>query len=289
MAKKSQKQTMDFDFSGVTLGDLEALMLSMKEIAKSGPRRDETLDEAHELIFQAWESDSPRKRLALAHKALKISPLCSDAYLVLAEDAAASLDEKIAYYRKAVDAGEKALGETCFAKDAGRFWLLIETRPYMRAKEELANALWESGSRDEAVIHYRDMIRLNPNDNQGMRHLLLDCLLELGREDEALKLIRSYSKDIFTGWHFGKALALFRSKGDCAVSRKSLAKAVAGNPFVLPLLTGKAEMPGDMPEFYQPGGEDEAIVYASHARPAWQAAPAALDWLRGHGEAVSAE
>jgi len=29
------------------------------------------------------------------------------------------------------------------------------------------------------------MLRLNPNDNQGIRYLLVDWLLQLGRDEEA--------------------------------------------------------------------------------------------------------
>jgi hypothetical protein len=48
--------------------------------------------------------------VALAHKALTISPLCADAYVLLAEEEAKSVEEALEYYRKGVEAGVQVLG-----------------------------------------------------------------------------------------------------------------------------------------------------------------------------------
>jgi len=50
----------------------------------------------------------------------------------------------------------------------------------MRARAGLAQCLWELGKHKEAIEHYRDMLRLNPGDNQGIRYILAMCLIELG-------------------------------------------------------------------------------------------------------------
>ena len=39
-------------------------------------------------MYEAWEQTTSRSRIALARKALGISPLCADAYVLLAEEAA---------------------------------------------------------------------------------------------------------------------------------------------------------------------------------------------------------
>jgi tetratricopeptide (TPR) repeat protein len=100
---------------------------------------------------------------------------------MLAMETASSSDEALRLYRQGVEAGEKALGKAAFRDDVGSFWGILETRPYMRARQGLAEALWTTGLRDETAEHYQDMLRLNPNDNQGIRYLLLDCLLALTR------------------------------------------------------------------------------------------------------------
>ena len=86
-------------------------------------------------------------------------------------------------------------GPRDFEEAAGDFWSILETRPYMRAREGLAYSLWKLGEREAAIGHYKEMLRLNPHDNQGMRYILLDCLLAMGRDDEAGALLAEYEDD----------------------------------------------------------------------------------------------
>ena len=66
-------------------------------------------EKAQDLMYDAWERTTARSRIALARKALGISPLCADAYVLLAEEAAGSLEEARDLYAKGVEAGELAL------------------------------------------------------------------------------------------------------------------------------------------------------------------------------------
>ena len=56
-------------------------------VTSSSSIRDALLD-AQNVIYDAWERTTVRSRTALARKALIISPLCADAYNLLAENAA---------------------------------------------------------------------------------------------------------------------------------------------------------------------------------------------------------
>ena len=55
--------------------------------ALSGYRRDDATAKAQDVMSDAWERTTSRSRIALAQKALGISPLCADAYVLLAEEA----------------------------------------------------------------------------------------------------------------------------------------------------------------------------------------------------------
>ena len=149
------------------------------------------LDEAQDLIFEAWETESKRKRVRLARQALEISPDCADAYVILAEDTARHPSQAADLYRQGVAAGERALGPDVFEKSAGHFWGMLETRPYMRARFGLAESLWALGQGSEAVQHLSDMLRLNPQDNQGIRYVLLNWLLETDDDAQARRLAGS--------------------------------------------------------------------------------------------------
>lgn len=51
------------------------------------------LEEAQELIYEAWETRSSKRRVHLAKEALKLSNACVDAYVILAEDSAQTIDQ----------------------------------------------------------------------------------------------------------------------------------------------------------------------------------------------------
>jgi hypothetical protein len=90
--------------------------------------------------------------------------------VLLAEEEAKSVEEALEYNRKGVEAGVQVLGPKGFKEYAAHFWGVLETRPYMRARAGLAATLNALGEVDAAISNYRDMLRLNPNDNQ--RHPL---------------------------------------------------------------------------------------------------------------------
>lgn len=134
--------------------------------ALSGHRGDDATAKAQDVMYDAWERTTSRSRIALAHKALGISPLCADAYVLLAEEAR-SIKEARDYYAKGVEAGELALGPEGFKQYAGHFWGFLETRPYMRARAGLASTLLQLGDVDGALAHYRDMLKLNRTTIRG--------------------------------------------------------------------------------------------------------------------------
>lgn len=261
----------------VSESDLNTLLTSFMRMMEDD-EGDEALDLAQEKAFEAMEALRPGERIALAREALALSPLCVDAYLVLAREAP-DANDALELYRRAVAVGAEALGETAFQEDVGSFWGVLETRPYMRARHELALALWRLGHRDEAVGHYHEMLRLNPDDNQGIRYLLIDALLELGRDVDADALLELYEEDGSAHWTWSAALLAFRRTGNSASANMALAKAVEANRHVATYLLGEKPLPKTLSGFIGVGDESEAVSYARYAAGAWEAAPEAKGWL----------
>lgn len=253
---------------------------TMERLLKAfgGGEADDAVSKAQDIMYDAWDTDSKARRVALAKKALEVSPLCADAYVLLAQEVADHLDEEIQLYQKGVAAGETVLGAAPFRDDAGHFWGLLETRPYMRARCGLAVALWQKGEHDAAIAHVRDMLRLNPNDNQGVRYALLGWLMALRKRDEAEALMRQYEGDSAPQWRYTEALLEFARAGDTAGSRKRLADAVRGNRHVPAYLLGK-ELPRLAPAYGTVGGDDEAQEFAREFLAGWRDTPGALEWL----------
>ncbi len=263
--------------------DLRAMEGSMyqltQELGGEAGTGDPKLDEAQDLMYQAWEETNPAKRIALAHDALVLSPNCADAYVLLAEEEADTVSRALEYYQKGIEAGERALGPKYFKKNAGDFWALLETRPYMRAREGLANMLWRLNRKDEALGHYREMLRLNPSDNQGIRYILVDLLLQMEKYDEVEPLLKKYREDWSAVWLYTRAMLAFRKSGNGARAKKALAEAFEENPFVAAYLTGQKRVPNVLPEYMGMGDENEAMHYASEHLNYWRRVPGAVEWL----------
>ena len=245
---------------------------------------------AQELIYDAWEESVRRERIRLAKRALVIFPDCADAYNLLAEDAAKSPAEAKEYYQKGMEAGRRALGEKSFAEESGCFWGMLETRPYMRARAGLMQCLWDEGNYDAAINHARELLRLNTNDNQGIRYILITYLAVLGRYDDLDKFMNKgdYNNDCMAEWLYTRALLCFVKNGASKKAEKELAVALQRNIHVPKYLTGKKPIPRALPDSITVGGENEAFCYAAANIDAWKKVPGALAWLvaRASGKIV---
>ena len=262
----------------------EALASAQQEGLFDADRTDEgaepltPLARAQELVYDAAEVEG-RLRVKRAREALAIAPDCADAWSLLAE-AAASPARARDLYQQATDAGARALGPEAFETLVGRFWGHLETRPYMRARFGLAQALEVLGEHGAAIDHYRALLRLNPGDNQGVRYVLLALLLRVDRDDEVEPLLQEYEGDIAAEWVYGRTLWLFRRDGDTAPARVALDEAARGNPHVVPWMLQPEHMPIEQPPHFVLGSPEEALYCVAGLRHAWEKTPGALDWLR---------
>lgn len=261
--------------------DMEEMQATLNRVF-TGKRFDELttqpetpLEKAQELCYQAFETHG-RRRVQLAREAIAICPDCADARTILAEQAGTP-EAEFRYYTEGVAAGERALGPAAFEETVGHFWGVSSTRPYMRARFGLAACLEKAGRFEDAVVHYRELLRLNPNDNQGARYALLPLLIRLGRDAEAEALLKQYNEEASALWAYARALLVFRSRGKSPVARQALREALGVNPHVPKLL----DYPGTLPELphYEPGEVSEAVVCVHELRPAYAETPGALDWV----------
>jgi len=111
---------------------------------------------------------------------------------------------KIKRARNDVDKEKQALidhpdfkNDNPFENHVGRFWKIVETRPYMNALSKLATIT--SGERhvDSLQAEYdncKELLRLCPGDNMGVRATVPGILLRLGKEQECYDFIKWYGK-----------------------------------------------------------------------------------------------
>jgi tetratricopeptide (TPR) repeat protein len=280
-SRKSRAQKLAFRTSTkaggpAALPDRRAMEIFLAAIA--GRRSDGATAKAQDVMYEAWERTTSRSRIALARKALGISPLCADAYVLLAEEAR-SIEEARDYYAKGVEAGELALGPPGFKRYAGHFWGFLETRPYMRARAGLAGTLLKLGDVDSAVAHYRDMLKLNPNDNQGIRYVLAGCLLRQDNDGALKELLDAY-EDGNASWLYTRALVAFRESGDGDKHAAVLVRdAWSANEHMPAILSGAKSPVISDDGYITMGGPDEATYYVTECGAAWHRTPGAVAWL----------
>ena len=62
------------------------------------------------------------------------------------------------------------------------FWGDMDNRAYMRAVQYRADPYADKGEKEKAIELYRLLLRLNPNDNQGVRYTLSGVYAGIGGE-----------------------------------------------------------------------------------------------------------
>jgi tetratricopeptide (TPR) repeat protein len=238
------------------------------------------LEEAQDLMYIAWETRDADERIALAEEALDISADCADAFTLLGNEKAASPAEARAYYEEGVRAGLRALGERALEEGSGAFWWTLETRPYMRARFELAICLWMLGEAKEAVEHLRGLLRLNPEDPLDCRSLLLLVLIQEEDHSAVEELFASYPDDRSTEWLYEKALWLIGRHAPASEILAALNAAMDANDQVPAYLVGKKSVPQKISKIPVAGSDAEAGAYAGMSKERWVATVGALEQLR---------
>jgi tetratricopeptide (TPR) repeat protein len=235
-------------------------------------------EEAQELAYKALEAQDREQARELAMRALAIDADCVDALVAVTALDATSPQQAIEGLEKAVAAGERALGAEFFKQNKGKFWGMTETRPYMRARHELAELLRGVGRNEAAIAHYVAMLELNPNDNQEVRYSLLGAYLTVGELERARRLLSAHRDDAMATFAWGHALERFLSE-DLEGASTALKIARKQNPFVELHLNGEKEPPLELPESYELGSNEEALLCLEHLGAAWAEHPDAAMWL----------
>lgn len=196
------KQFLNKQLTGKTLPEIS------EEFAGLGKASETTaLEAANEIIYSIPPDASPTASRVAARKALKLSPDCIGAYLVLG-DAEKSRGKAIKHYEAAAACGRRIHAHLISQLEEGGpgLWIFHEARDFMIALECIAESYDEIDDFDRRLALHEEMIRLNPNDNQGVRGALLWAYLSSARLDDAKQLLARFSKDTITAIVYGRAL-----------------------------------------------------------------------------------
>lgn len=234
-------------------------------------------EKAQDLVFEAYDLEFSEARENIA-AALELDPECIEAYEYLGSHEP-SPQIAMVFFEKGISIGEKKFEGEHLKENIGNFWGLHETRPYMRCLQFQSECLDAIGKTEECIGILEKMIKLNPNDNQGIRGRLMLYLIETDQYEKYVKYETEFKDEISAFALFNRALYAYKTEGICTGSNKKLKEAVKFNKFVVPKLL-KQEYPTDLPNHYGLGDENEAIIYLFYAYPIWYSTKGAIEWLK---------
>ncbi|NEZ46339.1 hypothetical protein FDF74_03820 [Clostridium niameyense] len=263
--------------------DLKQKVICFDEAKKQRREERENLKIAQNIIHKAWGMETHENRIELAREALDISKNCVEAYILLAAEDDIKNEEREKLLEEALIVAKNIIGKRNFEKCKGKFWKMYETRPYMMAKFELAYLLWNMGEREKAIEHLKEMLNLNPDDNQGVRTVLVKWLIIQDDDRCAEKILERYKEDYFASVIYNKALLNFKM-GKIHKANLILEEAIEANPYVPDYIIGNKKVPEFLPIYVGIGDEREAMFYAYECLSIWEKVDGAIKWLEGFKE-----
>jgi len=237
-------------------------------------RPTDTPHQRAEALCQEAVETFGRRRIQLAKQAIAEDPNHVEANLLLAESTR-NAERAIEMFQHAKEIGKTQLG-SAMKEAVGHFWDCSETRPFMRACHGLANALQRAGQTSDAIFEYQEMLRLNPNDNQGVRYELIPLLVAHDREPDAIGLLDAYQEET-AFWAYMKSLVEFRRNGNSPAAKKAMRSAFKANQYVVTVM--QSPEPPRFPESYSLGSPEEAMICIDEMAKAWEESEGYVDWM----------
>lgn len=238
------------------------------------------IDAAQLLVFDAMESEDPEQIADLMSRALELDPACTDARLLALELYGGPLASQFEMLKEITDQAAQRLGSDFFREHTGHFWLIPETRSYMRARFQLALSYAALGEESDAVRELEGLLTLCPGDNLGARYPLVGHYFALWRFEEASSRLESMADDALASAAWARVLERFLL-GTEQEAREVLHLARSANPHVERYLAGGIPLPSQPPDSWMWGSVEEAMMTAFHLGEAYRRNPEVMVWLRG--------
>lgn len=238
-------------------------------------------EEAQELAYLAMEAGDDDTSENYVRDAVALDPDCVDARVLLAYFVTDDLDERVWLLERAVDCGRWRYESATTGDTRDHYLARIEAKPLQRALHSLAETLVEAGEEDEAEKLFEEAAKLpaDPGDEDA-RYLFVVFLLRIGKVDKARAAIERLP-DADVGREWCSILERFVA-GARDEAEQLLTDVRPRNFYVESYLSGETAPPPEAAREGLSDEQDDAIWIASVLRPAWEAHPEALEWLRNH-------
>ena len=271
MSRQTEKMFKEFDRFMQENGNIEIsgedeLNQALKTFMSQYQPNNDDVETADDYLELAESADTKKEALKYAKKAAELEPDNLDATAMVIELSCTSSEKLSEKYKNLIDETEDKLKEQGYFEDdnIGEFWLIFETRPYMRLLEKYASHFVECGQMRLAISVYEKMLELCTNDNLGVRYTLMHLYIYLEDEQSALELYEKYPEE---STQFLLPLSILYYKlGDLRKSNQYLKKLIEVNEdtrkFFNSLIDGSLmESVGDMtPYGYRPFTIEDFVI-----------------------------
>ena len=182
----------------LTSEEVQELINSFTEKYNESVRNGENLYDPESVDYYldlAESAPNKKKTLEYLNKALEIEPDNIDALHEKISVSDQAAEEKLSELEKLMKKAENQLREKNYFDEVGEFWLIFETRPYMRVCYDYFLGLTETGMLRKAVAQAEELIRLCNNDNLGVRYDLMHLYAYFEEEKKMQKLHKKYGEN----------------------------------------------------------------------------------------------
>lgn len=187
-------------------------------------------------------------------------------------------EDTVKYLEKAIVEAKKKIKPEIIDDLDGELWLEQDARPYLQLKNDLAYVHFVEQQYYKAIKEYKEILKLNKLDNQGIRFDLANVLLIARRFDEFEELTKEFDEDTSTFMVYARALYYFMKKDE--VNAKRFIKiALEANIYVPNYLLDMEMLELPIPDNYMMGDKVEAMHYYELASETWLYAEGSLYWL----------
>ena len=247
----------------------------------------ETADDLMDLAEDALEDGNEQEALRLARKALKLEPDNLDVEWFLIQREEKEPEGMLKRIRMALERGKASLEEQGFFDEdsIGEFWQIFETRPYLRLKDQYVVSLAEFGMLRMAVREAEEIIRLNTQDNLGVRFTLMHLYASLEDAKSAEDLLKQYSEHD-EGQMMLPLTLLYYKLGDTDKAEKALRRLTRINKetrqFIRDVRSDNLDRKLETIRNrggYSPFTEEELIMAYSENEDVYHSAPLFFRWL----------
>ena len=171
----------------------------------------ETMDEMFDAV-EMMEDGLTMKPDRVFREILREQPYHLDAahHLAVSRLRQGDGSEALYLWEQAVDIGRRAFP---LSFSIGRDmipWLYLDNRPFLRCLYSLATLRLDMERYGEGIWLLRELLLLNPGDNQGCRYLLAEALLNLGRDADFLVFQQQHKDEEMPEFLYGRVLASYR-------------------------------------------------------------------------------